>query len=649
VRNQTDGEGELRLEQAERLLPTSPAAAVALLDDVTDAEYPRDVRLQAAALLALREATRRTDEALGRAAARLAEAERMAAERPPPSTLALGRLAHARGYVAFRRADDPAAVSALNEAAGLLASVPRLQARVFDVLGMLLTRQGDLEGAREYFLLAISTREGAGTGAGTGTGTALSGWADPHGQAISYGSLGRLELARERGREAEGWLRKDLALLATIEHSPAGEAHVRNLLALAIHSQGPMRHMDVKTELDRALALAPHDSIARAYVLKDMASLALDRGKPGEARPLVEQVAAAATELGFAELSPWLRLLEARALSAEAGARVQPLALAAFDEAWQGFVQWNMPREACEAALAWADALMKCDEVGRAVEVLERARSLAEARLLGQENPLARIEAALDRAGSAGLVAVLSGRLRRLLGGLGGAAEQRGPAAQGRPAEHGAATEQGASAALGGRAYHAHRLSGEQALTTVLVCEVLGASGLCAQPHEAPRVLRAISRAFAALSREILARGGRVDRYAGGCVLACFPGEDAAARAAQVALLGPSLLAALNAERAHLPEPLLSCAASVATGWVVEGEVGFSGRLERTLLGPPVALAMRMVAQASVGEVLIDEASRSALGDRFPASPLGRRAAPDGPPLFVLAPAVAPAVAANGR
>jgi class 3 adenylate cyclase len=61
----------------------------------------------------------------------------------------------------------------------------------------------------------------------------------------------------------------------------------------------------------------------------------------------------------------------------------------------------------------------------------------------------------------------------------------------------------------------------------------------------------------------------------------------------------------------------------IATGWVVEGNVGFAGKLEHTIIGTPVNAACRLVARAAGGQTLLDDPTAQALGGRRPLTPAG--------------------------
>ena len=62
----------------------------------------------------------------------------------------------------------------------------------------------------------------------------------------------------------------------------------------------------------------------------------------------------------------------------------------------------------------------------------------------------------------------------------------------------------------------------------------------------------------------------------------------------------------------------------IATGEATVGRIGYEGRIDYTAIGPVVNLASRLCSSAVDGQVLIDDATATALGDALPFEPLGR-------------------------
>ena len=62
----------------------------------------------------------------------------------------------------------------------------------------------------------------------------------------------------------------------------------------------------------------------------------------------------------------------------------------------------------------------------------------------------------------------------------------------------------------------------------------------------------------------------------------------------------------------------------IATGEATVGQIGYEGRIDYTAIGPVVNLASRLCSSAVDGQVVIDDATATALGDALPFEPLGR-------------------------
>ncbi|MCS6901831.1 MAG: adenylate/guanylate cyclase domain-containing protein, partial [Myxococcales bacterium] len=195
--------------------------------------------------------------------------------------------------------------------------------------------------------------------------------------------------------------------------------------------------------------------------------------------------------------------------------------------------------------------------------------------------------------GLEGTAAVLRGRVRRMLGGV---------------SEYWLLERRS-------REYHRRRLQGERAWLTVWTCDLRGFTEVCARTEDPRQVVRMLNRFFARIGQVLLEQGGCIDKYVGDSILAYFQGEDAARRACEATLEVFARLSMLNTERVHLGEPELRMGIGIATGWVVEGNVGFAGKLEHTIIGTPVNTACRLVAQAAGGQALLDDATARLLGE----------------------------------
>jgi tetratricopeptide (TPR) repeat protein len=549
------------LLRAESMLSHSPVAAVAILERTADdPECPAELRVEALALLAQHVASDRSARGLTEARSYLTRADALR----PGTPVARGRLTLSRGYIAFREAQDDDAIRLLHEAASLLDGVPRLRARAFDTLGMLLSRRGDLDGAHDFFTTAVDLKKSDPAGA------------DPHSLALTYGNLGRLELTRARFAEAERWLRLDLAIILVHDPKPATEAHVRSQLAQALEGLCPGREADVRAELERAQQIAPRGSVTALYVLKNVALLALREGRPRDAQRALQELRDATARQRFAEFDPWLSLIEGRVLRAEGSRASLDAAASRFEEAHRLFSSRQMPQEACDAVLDWAEALAARGDGRRAAAVLEGARDTLEAPPSQRDALVARLEARLATLDTGGLLPTLQNRLRRLFGG---AAPDPAP-------EVAPATELPSS-------------------VTVCVLELRGDESLWTQDRPAEVQLARAGRVFGALAVAVGSVGAEVDRLGPDRLILHFPGGSAAGRAVEAVQRARARLGELVAEQA-LDREALRLAAGVSVGWAKRHEVQGPGAVERGWWGPAISGGCRLAGAAEAGEILLD-------------------------------------------
>lgn len=578
------------LAEAEHLLETRPADAKSLLDGLTASPTPGAIRTQALAILAIQDAARGSDAGLRASEEKIAEAAAIRSR----TREAVGRLAHARGYLAYKRGEHALVLAELNKAASIYSARDPRRAQVFDTLGMHFESViGDLERARSYYLLSIKLKRAAFERESKLERTldrAGGGPSARSGLALTYGNLGRLELARERFEEAERYFREDLALVLAPEPPLAAEAHVRDQLARSLLGQGSGRVDEARAQLEAALGLVTPETATHVFILKDLARVALARGEPFEAQRSIRTAREIATRCGFEVALLWVRFIEGQIASGEAaraGDDACMRAMQAFDEAHGGFERLAISRAICEIAVCKAELLGRLGRRDEALRILcEVALPQAERFLFAQLQPLARIEARIDALSPETLLHV---KTRRMLGGV-------------MPERYSA------------------RLRGERHRVTVWTCDIRGFTRFCDETGDPLLVVEMLNRFFAALGAPLLDLGGRIDKYVGDNILAYF--RDPAA-AAQMAIRAIAAIERLNTEREHLAERRLEIGIGLATGELVEGNVGFAGKLEHTIIGTPVNLACRLVDVANPGQILIDSATRAALGGEHRCSPVG--------------------------
>lgn len=158
-------------------------------------------------------------------------------------------------------------------------------------------------------------------------------------------------------------------------------------------------------------------------------------------------------------------------------------------------------------------------------------------------------------------------------------------------------------------------LGGETREVSVLFCDIRGFSTLTeAMPPQ--QIVALLNEHMTALTPVVYQHHGVVDKYVGDMLMALFGAPknygDDAIHAAQCAL---RLLAArdeLNRTSAHQ----IHVGIAITTGSVVAGCMGSRDRVSYTVLGDRVNLASRLCQQAGSMEILIDETTRTRLGDR---------------------------------
>ncbi len=154
---------------------------------------------------------------------------------------------------------------------------------------------------------------------------------------------------------------------------------------------------------------------------------------------------------------------------------------------------------------------------------------------------------------------------------------------------------------------------GERATVSVVYADLKGAEplvDLVAQEH----LLTMLSDFFAAACASIERQGGRLDRYSGDAVIGVFLGADPSARAR--AALDAALAVARDAEAiAERFSAALSASVGLVSG---EGILSASAdsQQEISVAGDLVERAAALEREAAPGTVVMDPATRAALGDR---------------------------------
>ncbi len=158
---------------------------------------------------------------------------------------------------------------------------------------------------------------------------------------------------------------------------------------------------------------------------------------------------------------------------------------------------------------------------------------------------------------------------------------------------------------------------------TILFCDMRNFTRVSeALPPEELRAL--INRFFSAMTEEIRARRGTLDKYIGDAIMAFWgaPVADAdhALHAVQAALAMLGRMEGLNRELRARGLPEIGLGIGINTGLVCVGDMGSDIRRSYTVMGDAVNLASRIEALTRVYgvDILVGEATRAAIRERLP-------------------------------
>jgi class 3 adenylate cyclase len=124
-------------------------------------------------------------------------------------------------------------------------------------------------------------------------------------------------------------------------------------------------------------------------------------------------------------------------------------------------------------------------------------------------------------------------------------------------------------------------------------------------------------------------RGGVINQMIGDGLMAIFgaplPLTDSCGSAVHAALDMIEMIELFNVDRAAAGKPPIRIGVGIATGEMVAGYTGTQQRATYTCIGDTVNLAARLEAHTKLAAcpILIDECTRSGLGERIPVKALG--------------------------
>jgi len=164
------------------------------------------------------------------------------------------------------------------------------------------------------------------------------------------------------------------------------------------------------------------------------------------------------------------------------------------------------------------------------------------------------------------------------------------------------------------------RLGGSNQQVTVLFADIRGFTPMSEQL--APeKVVEILNEYFTRVTDVIFEYGGTLDKYIGDAVMAVFgapisKGNDAK-NAVNAAIQIQRLLIELNRDAAARGWPELRVGIGINSGKAIAGNIGSPRRLDYTVIGDTVNTASRLMSNAEGGQVLISQATATALGSSF--------------------------------
>jgi adenylate cyclase len=173
--------------------------------------------------------------------------------------------------------------------------------------------------------------------------------------------------------------------------------------------------------------------------------------------------------------------------------------------------------------------------------------------------------------------------------------------------------------ALGGKRVHA----------SVMFADIRGFTSLV-ELQSPEETIELLNTYYTLMFDAISGRGGVINQMIGDGLMAIFgaplPLEDSCGNAVHAALDMIEMIGLFNVDRAAAGKPPLRIGVGVATGEMVAGYTGTEQRATYTCIGDTVNLAARLEAHTKEAgcPILIDEATREELGERFPVKALGR-------------------------
>jgi adenylate cyclase len=171
-------------------------------------------------------------------------------------------------------------------------------------------------------------------------------------------------------------------------------------------------------------------------------------------------------------------------------------------------------------------------------------------------------------------------------------------------------------------------LGGKRVQASVMFSDIRGFTSLAeTQPPE--ETIELLNTYYALMFDAISGHGGVVTMMMGDGLMAVFgapiPLPDHARSAVRAAQEMSELIDLFNVERDAAAKPRIRIGIGIATGEMIAGYTGTSERATYTCIGDTVNLASRLETHTKVAQraILIDDATRAALGGSIAVEPLG--------------------------
>jgi len=172
------------------------------------------------------------------------------------------------------------------------------------------------------------------------------------------------------------------------------------------------------------------------------------------------------------------------------------------------------------------------------------------------------------------------------------------------------------------------KLGGVSQKVTILFADIRNFTSL-SETLPPEKIVEILNEYFTRVTDVIFDYGGTLDKYLGDGVMAVFgaplsKGNDAAS-AVRSAIAIQRLVSEMNRDASARGWPRLGVGIGVNTGLVTAGNIGSPRRIDYTVIGDPVNVASRLMANARGGQTLISEDTARDLG-RAPEFQLNRLA-----------------------